>query len=202
MNARAAAKRAITDPEVLVLATIATTIQADYRDDDRAWDASPFAWIRTRPSRQRGKIGEQLIAGYLAAKDFDVAKSPDSQADKLINSHRVEIKFSTLWKSGHYTFQQLRDQEYELAILLGISPFDAHCWVLPKQEILRRWRARDGIESQHTGAGGADTAWLTVAPDAAPAWLDVFGGRLSTALQALRRAAPRPRRAGSSTRTR
>ena len=39
-----------------------------------------------------------------------------------------------------YKFQQLRDQNYEFAICLGISPFSAHCWVLPKAEIMDRWR--------------------------------------------------------------
>ncbi len=28
----------------------------------------------------------------------------------------------------------------EYAVCLGISPFDAHCWVLPKAEIVDRWR--------------------------------------------------------------
>jgi hypothetical protein len=45
----------------------------------------------------------------------------------LINGHRVEIKFSTLWQEGIYNFQQIRDQNYEYAVCLGISPFEAHC---------------------------------------------------------------------------
>ena len=89
---------------------------------------------------------------------------------------------STLWKSGLYKFQQLRDQNYEFAVCLGISPFDAHCWVLPKQEILDRWRAGD-IPSQHGGADGNDTAWLSVSPEEAPEWLHEWGGRLSGAVR-------------------
>ena len=96
------------------------------------WSASPFEWIRARPSRQVGKIGEQLVAGWSAAKGFDVIRSPDAEADRVIAGKRVEIKFSTLWKSGVFKFQQFRDQRYAFAICLGLAPFDARCWAISK----------------------------------------------------------------------
>ncbi|PKO20737.1 MAG: hypothetical protein CVU38_18545 [Chloroflexi bacterium HGW-Chloroflexi-1] len=122
----------IKNPEVLLLASIASTLKGDHVREGAAdpWAGSPFAWIRTRPSRQVGKIGEQLVAGWCAAKDLDVVSSGDSQADRVIAGRRVEIKFSTLWESGVYKFQQIRDQDYDFAICLGISPFNAHCWVI------------------------------------------------------------------------
>ncbi len=185
------ATRTISDPEVQALAMIATTLQVDYGSEDVDWLGSPFAWIRSRPSRQVGAIGERLVAGWLAAKGLDVTRSPDSDADRLINGHRVEIKFSTLWRSGVYKFQQLRDQNYEFAICLGISPFDAHCWAIPKQEIMHRWHSSDGIASQHGGKAGADTAWLSFSPAEPPAWMRVCGGRLSEAVRVIRNLAPR-----------
>lgn len=133
--------RRIEDPEVQALAAVSATLQVDYESDDLMWEGSPFGWIKRRPSRQVGAIGEKLVAGWLAAKDFDVVRSPDSEADRLINGHRVEVKFSTLWQNGGCKFQQLWDQNFEFAICLGVSPFAAHCWVLPKAEIMRRWQA-------------------------------------------------------------
>lgn len=123
-----------------------------------------------------------MVSGYLACKGFDVIRSPDTEADRIIGGQRVEIKMSTRWKGDFYKFQQLRDQNYNFAICLGISPFDAHCWVLPKEEILKRWRTGD-IQSQHGGAAGSDTAWLHVKIDSVPEWLDQWGGRLSTAVR-------------------
>lgn len=110
--------RTIADPEVRMMASIAATLEGDYVDvnQQRQWAGSPFEWIKTRPSRQVGKIGEQLVAGWSAAKGLDVTASPDSDADRVIAGKRVEIKFSTLWKSGVFKFQQLRDQNYDYAV--------------------------------------------------------------------------------------
>ena len=144
----------IRDSEVGLLASIAGTLRDDYMKSAEAdpWSDSPFKWIKTRPSRQVGKIGEQLVAGWCAAKGFDVTKSGDSEADRVIAGKRVEIKFSTLWKSGVFKFQQLRDQNYEYAICLGISPFDAQCWAISKETLLRhvigvtpRTKVRQGV---------------------------------------------------------
>jgi len=181
--------RVITDPEVQALAALATTLQADYAAEDLAWQGSPFAWIKSRPSRQRGKIGEQLVAGWCAARDLDVMGPPDSDCDRVIGGLRAEIKFSTWWAQGGYTFQQFRDQKYDIAICLGISPFDAHCWAIPKR-ILRQYVI--GHLPQHTGTGGTDTFWLqSLNPEDVPDWLAPWGGRLGEALKVLQKASRR-----------
>ena len=96
----------IADPEVQALAAIAATLELDYQSSaEDPWSGSPFKWIKTQPSRTVGAIGEALVAGWSAAKGFDVVRSTNSQADRIIEGHRIEIKFSTLWKSGVYKFQ-------------------------------------------------------------------------------------------------
>lgn len=169
--------RRITDPEVRLLAGLATTLEPDYVQDTASWEGSPFKWIKTSlPSRTVGAVGEALVAGWSAAKGFDVTKTGDSDADRIINGHRVEIKFSTLWKSGGYKFQQIRDQRYDYCFCLGVSPFDAHAWLIPKSVLLERVIGHMG---QHTGSDGADTAWLGFPASEPYSWMKGHGGRLS-----------------------
>lgn len=168
----------IIDKEVSILATHAQTLREEYVKKDDAWEGSPFAWIAIKKSRQIGAIGEKLVSGYLATKGFDVVRSPDSDADRIINGVRAEIKFSTLWENGVYKFQQLRDQNYEFVICLGASPFDAHCWVIPKKAVMDLRGKAEGLAFQHGGASGRDTAWLTVTPGQEPDWLAPYGGNL------------------------
>lgn len=177
----------IRDPEVRILAGLSQALETEFRSESDEWTGSPFAWIKTRPSRQVGMIGEKLVAGWLAARGFNVTRSGDNDADRVVEGHRVEIKFSTLWANGGYKFQQLRDQRYDLAICLGVSPFNAHCWVIPKQDIIRLWRVEHKIASQHGGEQGADTAWIAVPVDSPPAWLQQYGGTLSDGMSVLSR---------------
>lgn len=178
----------IRDPEVRALAAVSESLRDDsISDKEDPWAGSPFAWIRTQSSRRRGKIGEQLLSGYLASRDFTVGPSKSSQADRQVNGKLVEVKFSTLWEQGTYTFQQVRDQEYDLLVCLGISPFDAHCWVLPKSVLKTHVIGKMG---QHSGGQAAETAWFSFPPDDPPEWLRSYGGGLRDALPLMRRLAP------------
>ena len=93
------AAKQIGDQEVRELALYAALLRDEYvKGEPDPWRDSPFGWIKTRPSRQVGAMGDRSVSAWCAAKDFDVVKSPDSEADRLIEGRRAEIKFSTLWK--------------------------------------------------------------------------------------------------------
>lgn len=172
------------------MAALAATVRADCAEDDLAWEGSPFAWIRSRPSRARGAIGERIVAGWCAARGLDVVRAPDAECDRLVQGVRTEIKFSTLWRSGQYCFQQFRDQRYDVAVCLGLSPFDAHCWVLSKEQVLEHVM----VHPQHGGRAGRDTGWIHVTPGAVDGWLQGQGGRLRDAMARLRRLLRKSRR--------
>jgi hypothetical protein len=71
----------LADPDLMLLAAISATLMADYiKPETDPWIGSPFAWIKTRPSRQVGSIGEQLVAGWCAAKGLDVIRTGVSPA--------------------------------------------------------------------------------------------------------------------------
>lgn len=170
-----------TSKEFKELAHISETLRQEYLQENVMWIGSPFEWITHMPSRSRGAIGEKIVSMWLTSYNFNISRSPDSEADRIIEGKRVEIKFSTLWKNGSYTFQQLRDQNYNFAIMLGLSPEDAHCWVLKKEDIIRLWKHDHIIEGQHTGREGGDTAWIHINPNDYD-FFKKYGGNLNKAL--------------------
>ena len=167
-----------------LLATAANYIKSDIEKAREEWNDSPFKWVLYLPAASKGKLGAQLVRQWCILKQLSIGKSPDSEADLLVNGQRVEVKFSTLWESGIYKFQQIRDQNYDYIICLGISPHDAHCWVIDKQTLKEKVIGHLG---QHTGKTGKDTSWLTIKPSEVPDWLNNFGGSLSEAYEVLKR---------------
>lgn len=73
----------IKDPEVQWLAALADGLKGEYQtDEDLSWSLSPFGWIRGQSSRRKGAIGEKLVAGWCAARDINVLRSPDAAAPR------------------------------------------------------------------------------------------------------------------------
>ena len=101
-----------TSTDFELLATAANYIKDDFETKNNIWDGSPFNWILSLPSGSKGKLGKLLVLQWCALKGLAVDRSLDSEFDMLINGHRIEVKFSTLWKNGYYKFQQIRDQNY------------------------------------------------------------------------------------------
>lgn len=167
-------------------AMLSNSLSNEYGDDSFIWRGSPFEWIHLQPSRTKGAIGEKLVEGWCSLKGFEVKKSPHSDADRIINGHRVEIKYSNLWKDGRsYTFQQLRDQEYDFYFLLGISPRDVHAWFIPKNEIMSG-DFKMGVTYQHAGRRGHDTRWLRIDATCPPDWMHEYGGTLSKTVDVIK----------------
>ena len=179
---------AIRDPEVLALVRLFDAERAKGPSSPGAYDHSPFAWLKPWPSsKAKGAIFESVVHQWCEGMGLTVEPTGDSDADRVFGGKRFEIKGSTPWAPSYktYKFQQLRDQNYDAAICLGVSPFDAHCWVLSKEEILYRRRTGE-IRTQHGGRSGKDTGWFEANPDAPPEWLSVWGESLAQAKRVLR----------------
>jgi hypothetical protein len=102
--------------------------------------------------------------------------------DCRLNGVFVEVKFSLIWGGGEFVFQQLRDQDYEIACLLGLKPQRVHLWAVPKSII---WENATG---QHTGAAAQDTRWVRFPAIGRPEWLRPYGGTPAKAKAALEQA--------------
>ena len=155
---------------------VTNELSAEYSEQLEGWKDSPFRWILALPSRTRGAVGEKIVAEWLKSNGCTISRSLHSGCDRIINGINMEIKFSTRWKSGGYTFQQLRDQDYEYVFCLGLSPNDAHAWLIPKAI------AWQHATPQHGGKEGKDTKWLSFPADSPPAWLAPYGGSLAAVL--------------------
>jgi len=169
--------------DLAVFAQLSAEVQASYAiTGTDVWEASPFAWIKKEPSRRVGAIGEALVKAWAHHEGIRVSAASDSGHDCVLDGARIEVKFSTLWAGGDFVFQQIRDQSYEIAALLGIKPQSVQLWFVPKAIL---WNNAAG---QHTGAEALDTKWLRFKANNPPAWLAHHGGRLSTAKAALEEA--------------
>ena len=171
----------MTPYEALLEANGDAQVQMGRADHTDPWAGSPFEWLMRLPSRSRGRAGELIAEAWLTGLGFQVRRPTNSGHDRIVAARKVEIKFSTLWGAGDYVFQQLRDQDYELALLLGISPTLAHCWAVPKAV------AFDKAVPQHGGALGRDTRWLRFRVSSPPGWMSDYGGNLDSAVPVLAR---------------
>ncbi len=88
---------------------------------------------------------------------------------------------SSFWKGGNYTWQQIRDQDYEFCFLLGLAPQNAFAWLLPKEIVVEHSVPQPG------GSIGTDTRWLTIASTNVPVWMEEWGGGLDDCLQVAER---------------
>lgn len=172
---------AVDDPNLAKFVQVTEVVSKEYAAGLEGWSGSPFAWILTLPSRARGAAGEKIVASWLKSNDFSVKRATHSGCDRIVNGVNIEIKFSTLWRSGGYKFQQLRDQDYASVFCLGISPKNVHAWFIPKSV------AWDNAIPQHGGSSGTDTKWLGFQADNPPQWMAQYGGSLSKVLEVLKR---------------
>ena len=162
------------------LAEISAELESQRSSSEGEWVQSPFRWFRRLPSRSRGAEGENLVAAWCERLGYAVGPTGDSEADRMIAGRRVEIKLSTLWANGRFKFQQIRDQDYEIMICIGLTPRleDVQIWAIPKETLMKR---PVGVSGQHSGADATETLWLDVRIDSPPPWLAQWGGDLDQA---------------------
>lgn len=132
----------IVDPEVQALAMLAATLRPDYEgDDDPRWATSPFGRILQRPSRQAGKIGEQLVSGWCAMKELSVG--PSEARSSFLASGRLEYSSSS--KSA------IRIMTIWFALALSRSTRGVGSFRNESRGSARRCNTADGPEQTRTG---------------------------------------------------
>ena len=159
-----------------LLSASAKRFETDSDYDVARWAGTPFFWLMGLPIKTKGSYYERIFSDWCTAKGLKVEPAQGTEADRVVGGKRTEIKGAMLSKADTYVFNQIRDQNYEILLCMGMSPHDAHLWAIPKHEAMYRW-ARGQIKNQH--AGGKDTGILTVDPTNPPDWIRPYGGTLS-----------------------
>jgi|ERR1700733_8915621 len=161
----------------------ANSISGPYRlkitEDDEFWKDSAFDYIRRLPSRTRGTIGQTLARSVFEEYGYNPTKRLNSFDVKHKN---VISRYSTVWETGDWKFQQVRNTAFEFLFCLGLYPGSASAWLIPKDELYMSdgsLTERDGWGRQHGGKSGREDAWLIVHPESIPPWLGDFGGDIS-----------------------
>ena len=165
--------------EFAMLAGMASYLKDGFEEESDLWKNSPFEWILKLPPGNKGKLGGNLIQSWLASKGLQIEKIKNLGKVLLINGFRFATKFSTLWMTGSYKFQQIRANGYDYVICLGISPFDAHCWIFERNYIIKH------AKPQHKGTKIADY-WIEINPNQPPEWTKGYGGTLDEAYRNLK----------------
>lgn len=142
-------------------AALAERVRPHFAPADDPWADSPYAWVKRLPSVSRGRAGTAIVEQWARSQGHDVVRARGHDHDLNIGSERVKVKMSTLWDTGEYTFQGVRDGAYDSLTLLGVSPQIAHLWIVPRHTAL-----------ENTARAG----WITVTPTRIPAWLAGLGG--------------------------
>ncbi len=163
--------------DVQFLTTHINKIRSEIIDDSSTWTNSPFQWVVSLPPVKKGRFAKRLITEWCRSKGFTV--EPVSNEDLLINGYKVSPKFSTLWSSGFYKFQQIRNAGYDFIICFGISPREAHCWLFERKIVIEKLQIQN-ISSPNV------SFWFSINPNEENNWASDFGGSLEKASRVLK----------------
>ena len=147
------------------------------------WAGSPFEWLRRKPFGEAAAFAIAVAVGYCAAWYLNVSRKSAEVEDRLIEGRRLSFTFSFLSQTGSYEFCDITDRNYDYLTCIGISPFDAHCWLIPKDLVRQHIIGR---LPQCGWRNGRDSFRLSFAPNDPPDWLRDCGGKLRDAFRILR----------------
>jgi hypothetical protein len=142
--------------------------------EDKAWEFSPFKWIKDLPVTSKGLVGRSMIHDLL--KEAGAYPSLGKRGYLLGGGYQIYTKLSLQWANGALKFQNIRSHDDTMTICLGLEPHVAHAWVFPNSTLWhgKELRDRDGLSVQHVGSD----AWLQVDTCNVPKWMEPFGGTL------------------------
>lgn len=89
-------------------------------DIDPRWNQGPFADLKRLPAKAKGKRFEQIAQRVFESRGHAVGRPLNKDHDRLVDSHKYEIKGSTITKGSNdcFSFLQIRpSQDYNYLVL-------------------------------------------------------------------------------------
>ena len=103
-----------------------------------------------------------MVQQVMEALGHRVERPTSSEHDRIIDGWKTEIKVSTTWNEtlDNWTWQQIREQDYDRIIFVGINPNDVSIWWATKEDLRQFVLGRDEMR-QHAGKdGGQELYWI------------------------------------------
>lgn len=113
------------DEAYLALAAATAHLQDQLEQDD-AWSSSPFEWLRRLPAAQQADAGHQVIAAWCKTQGLSIPP----------NGRKLATSFALL-TDDTYSFQHIPPTDFDQLLCFGISPRQAHGWLLDSDQALR-----------------------------------------------------------------
>ena len=142
-------------------------------------------WFKILSSKRKGKAGELMVGASLEKEGIDVWSSKQARKGKLVDKSvklsdydlylktlglRAEVKTSTMWGEGkNFTFQQIRDQDYDIIIFQFVLPNEVKLFYCTKEDAVTHIMI-DG-HGQHGGGQATETFWITFDLDHVPTYI-------------------------------
>ena len=165
--------------DFLFLFSASSQLQEEFEEQSDLWKNSPFEWITQLSPRSKGKIAREILIKWFEKKRVTFERMKDTSETLFINEKEYALKFSTLWLSGVYKFQQIKLNGPNYIICFGLSPFQYHCWVIDKDKAILHGKP------QHKGAENSEY-WLSINPSDIPRWIKDCGSDLDTVLKVIK----------------
>jgi hypothetical protein len=133
------------------------------KEEKSIWKNSIFEFFHKIPSpRSKGSQGEKLVEQFMTELGHSVSKPESSDHDRIISNYKTEIKVSTSWDNteNKFTWQQIRDQDYERIIFVGINPNNIEIFWATKSDLKKNIFGKDKYRQHGGKKGKQDLYWL------------------------------------------
>jgi hypothetical protein len=86
----------------------------------------------------------------------------NSGHDIVVDGKETEVKLSLTWGNelDCWTWQQIRSQQYERIIFIGLNPNEIKVWWATKKDIQRHIIGNGGYRQHGGKKGGLDVYWI------------------------------------------